>query len=133
MYCPDCKADYWPDQHACPTCGAALKPGFASRPFSDAGEPLPSRRQLGTLGAAGYATVVLVLSVLAFGISDGINGGWLLVLIAATLPWSVISVLFAWPLAHGTVPPELVLLFVVFGGVNGYMLGLSAAAEQVRG
>jgi hypothetical protein len=45
-----------------------------------------------------YLAAVIVLTIRALGYSDG---DWLMVLIVATLPWSLVALPFLWSLMHG--------------------------------
>ena len=96
--------------------------------------PRIDRAEALTLWTAGYTLVVLVLVLLAFDFEGRIRLGWTGVLILATLPWSVVSILFAWALIHGAGLGFFTLVYLTFGAINGHLLGrlfllLAAATE----
>src|SRR5688572_6926872 len=72
---------------------------------------------------AGYSLVVLVLVLLAFDFDGRIRLGWTGVLIIATLPWSVVSIFFAWALIHGAGLEFYSFVYLTFGAINGQLLG----------
>ena len=65
-----------------------------------------------------YLAAVIVLTIRALGYSDS---DWLMVLIAATLPWSLVALLFLWSLIHGASPWLFWLVFVGGGAVNAFL------------
>jgi len=48
-----------------------------------------------------YLLAVVVCISLAFDFAGATNPDWTLVLIGLTLPWSLVSIIFAWGLLHG--------------------------------
>ena len=63
--------------------------------------------------------VAVVLSIsLAFDYAGAINTDWTFVLIVLTLPWSLVSVVFAWSLIHGAGLEFFTVMYLVFAGVN---------------
>jgi hypothetical protein len=48
-----------------------------------------------------YLFAVVACIFLAFDFDGAINTNWTIVLIGLTLPWSLISIVFAWALIHG--------------------------------
>jgi hypothetical protein len=45
-----------------------------------------------------------------------------MVLIALTLPWSIVSVLFAWALIHGAGLEMFTIIYLAFAGINAYIM-----------
>jgi hypothetical protein len=74
-----------------------------------------------------YVLAVLILLVLGFGIDSEVSGLCFLMVIVMTLPWSIVSVLFLWSLAHGAGLGGFSSLYLLFGVINGYLLGRWAA------
>jgi hypothetical protein len=65
-----------------------------------------------------YLLAVVVCVFLAFDFAGAINSNWTLVLIALTLPWSIVSVIFAWALIHGAGLEFFTFMYLVFAGLN---------------
>ena len=65
-----------------------------------------------------YAAAVLFCTVRVVGYADG---DWLLVLVALTLPWSVISLVFIWSLIHGASLWLFWLVFLGGGAANAFL------------
>jgi hypothetical protein len=65
-----------------------------------------------------YLGAVVLSISLAFDYEGAINTEWTLVLIALTLPWSLVSVIFAWSLIHGAGLEFFTVMYLVFAGVN---------------
>jgi quercetin dioxygenase-like cupin family protein len=63
------------------------------------------------------AVVLCAVRVLGYGDND-----WLLPLIALTLPWSLVSVVFLWSLIHGASPGFFGLLYLAGGAANAFLL-----------
>lgn len=59
---------------------------------------------------------------MAFDFTGRINSDWVLVLIGLTLPWSIVSVFFMWSLFHGAGLGFFTVLYLVFGGINTFIL-----------
>jgi hypothetical protein len=64
----------------------------------------------------GAAVVFCAIRVLGYSDSD-----WLLILIALTLPWSLLSVLFIWSLIHGAMLGFFWLLYLGGGAANAFL------------
>ena len=67
---------------------------------------------------AAYFVAIIICIALAFDFAGAINPFWTLVLIGLTLPWSLVSVLFAWALIHGAGLEFFTMLFLIFAGLN---------------
>jgi hypothetical protein len=65
-----------------------------------------------------YGASVLLCTIRALGYADS---DWLLVLIALTLPWSLISVAFFWSLIHGASQWLFWLVYLGGGTVNAVL------------
>ena len=77
---------------------------------------------MGRLEAAAlalYTATVLLCTILVVGFGDG---NWLGALIALTLPWSLITVAFIWPLAHGASLWLFWLVYIGGGAANVFLL-----------
>ena len=66
-----------------------------------------------------YSGAVLVLTIRGLAYSDG---DALLILIALTLPWSLVCVVFLWSLIHGASVWLFWLVFLAGGAVNSFAL-----------
>ena len=66
-----------------------------------------------------YGAAVLFCTVRVVGYTDG---DWLLVLVALTLPWSVISLVFIWSLIHGASLWFFWLVFLTGGAGNAFLV-----------
>jgi hypothetical protein len=64
-----------------------------------------------------YAGAVLLLTIRVLGYSDS---DWLLLLIALTLPWSLVCVVFLWSLIHGASLWLFWLVFLGGGAANAF-------------
>lgn len=69
-----------------------------------------------------YLVCVVICIPLAFDYEGRIDTTWTLVLIVLTLPWSLVSVLFAWALIHGAGLEFFTVLYLVFATVNAIIL-----------
>src|SRR5262245_23977752 len=69
-----------------------------------------------------YFLIVAVCIVLAFDFKGAIDFEWTLVLIAVTVPWSLISVFFAWALIHGAGLEMFTIIYLAFAGINALIL-----------
>lgn len=69
-----------------------------------------------------YLAAVLVCIPLAFDFKGAIDTTWTLVLIVLTLPWSMVSVLFAWALIHGAGLEFFTFMYLAFACVNAFIL-----------
>jgi hypothetical protein len=65
-----------------------------------------------------YLLAVVVCVFLAFDFAGAINFNWTLVLIALTLPWSMVSVIFVWGLIHGAGLEFFTFMYLTFAGLN---------------
>jgi hypothetical protein len=65
-----------------------------------------------------YLLAVIVCILLAFDFAGAINLNWTLVLIALTLPWSILSIPFAWSLIHGAGLDFFTFMYLLFAGIN---------------
>jgi hypothetical protein len=59
---------------------------------------------------------------MAFDFKGAINTTWTLVLILLTLPWSLVSILFAWALIHGAGLELYAIVYLMFGALNARIL-----------
>lgn len=69
-----------------------------------------------------YLLAVIVCVLLAFDFTGRINSEWVLVLIGLTLPWSIVSVFFMWALIHGAGLEFFTVMYLVFAGINAFIL-----------
>ena len=73
-----------------------------------------------------YTTVIIALYLLAvagciffaFDFNGRIDPRWTLILIALTLPWSVVSFMFSWALIHGAGLGCFSVMYLVFAVMN---------------
>ena len=65
-----------------------------------------------------YLSAVVTCIVLAFDFIGRIEFEWTLVLIGLTLPWSLVSVVFAWALIHGAGLEFFTFMYLCFAGIN---------------
>ena len=65
-----------------------------------------------------YLAAVIVCIAKAFDYAGAINFNWTLVVIALTLPWSLVSILFAWALIHGAGLEFFTFLYLAFAAIN---------------
>jgi hypothetical protein len=65
-----------------------------------------------------YMAAVILCTVSVAGYD---NSDWLLVLLALTLPWSVVAVIFVWSLIHGASPVLFWLVFLGGGMANALL------------
>jgi hypothetical protein len=69
-----------------------------------------------------YISGVILCVALAFDFQGAINASWMLALIVLTLPWSIISLLFVWPLIHGAGLEYFTMFYLACAGLNVYAL-----------
>ena len=69
-----------------------------------------------------YAVAVIICLSLAFDFDGRVNGTWTLILFWLTLPWSVVMMVFAWPIFHGARLESFAVLFLGLGGLNAYLM-----------
>ncbi|MDX2044332.1 MAG: hypothetical protein SF097_24195 [Acidobacteriota bacterium] len=65
-----------------------------------------------------YFLLVLICVLLAFDFDGAIDPTWTLVLIAVTLPGSLVSILFAWSLIHGAGLEFFAFVYLASAGFN---------------
>ena len=65
----------------------------------------------------GAAVVLCTIRVVAYA-----DGDWLLVLVALTLPWSLISVVFIWSLVHGASLWFFWFVYLGGGAANAFLV-----------
>jgi len=65
-----------------------------------------------------YLAAVVLLTIRVLGYSDS---DWLVVLIVATLPWSLVAVVFLWSLIHGASLWLFWLAFIGGGAANAFL------------
>jgi hypothetical protein len=65
-----------------------------------------------------YLLAVMVCIFLAFDFAGAINFNWTLVLIALTMPWSIVSIVFTWALIHGAGLEFFTFMYMLFAGLN---------------
>ena len=80
-----------------------------------------SRSKFPLIAIAIYLLAVVVCIFLAFDFDGNTNPLWTLVLIALTLPWSLISIVFAWALLHGAALEFFTFMYLAFAGLNSYI------------
>lgn len=69
-----------------------------------------------------YLLCVAACIALAFDFAGHINLNWTLVLIGLTLPWSLVSIQFAWSLVHGAGLEFFTFMYLFFAGINAAIL-----------
>ena len=70
------------------------------------------------MGIAIYMLAVVVCIFLAFDFEGAIDTLWTGVLILLTLPWSLVSILFAWALIHGAGLEFFAIIYLLFASIN---------------
>ncbi len=65
-----------------------------------------------------YMLAVFVCIFLAFDFEGAINTLWTGALIVLTLPWSLVSILFAWALIHGAGLEFFAVIYLLFASFN---------------
>ncbi len=89
-------------------------------------------RRLPAIVTTHYCLIVLACISLAFDYAGAVNMTWLLVLIVLTLPWSLVSILFAWALIHGAGLGFFTLMYSVFAVINAIILYRITSAFRGR-
>jgi hypothetical protein len=79
------------------------------------------RPKLPLAAMAVYLLAVGACIFLAFDFDGAINTNWTIVLIGITLPWSLISIVFAWALIHGAGLGFFTFMYLAFASLNAYM------------
>jgi hypothetical protein len=74
------------------------------------------------ISAITYILLVIGCIFLAFDFDRAIDMTWTLVLILLTLPWSLISIAFAWALIHGAGLEIFSVLYLAFAGLNLFIV-----------
>ncbi len=82
--------------------------------------PDPVRKKIVWWSAA-YIAVVTGSIVQAFDFAGAHNGFWLIVVLVLTLPRSLLSVHFAWSLAHEAGLGRFVVFYLACAGLNVFM------------
>ena len=75
---------------------------------------------------------VCALIMLAFDFSGSVNGRWTLVLMASTLPLSLVSVLGTWSLIHGASLEVFAVFYFGCGVVNVWAISMLLATLRGR-
>ena len=70
---------------------------------------------------AAYLLAVFLSILKAFNFAGSINSDWTEVVIGLTLPWSLVSVVFAWSLIHGANLEFFASMYMVFAGLNSFI------------
>jgi hypothetical protein len=65
-----------------------------------------------------YFFAVVACIPLAFDFDGAIDTTWTFVLILLTLPFSLVSILFAWSLIHGAGLEFFTFMYLLFAGIN---------------
>src|SRR5262245_35335953 len=68
-----------------------------------------------------YLLAVVACIFLAFDYAGAINFGWTVALIGLTLPWSLVSIVFAWALIHGAGLGFFTFMYLAFAGLNSFI------------
>jgi hypothetical protein len=68
-----------------------------------------------------YLLAVVVCVSFAFDPAGAINLNWTIALIGLTLPWSLISIPFAWALIHGAGLGFFTIMYLAFACLNSYI------------
>ena len=82
----------------------------------------PFKKTGSNVAAVGYFVAVLILIFLAFDFDGDVRLVWLLLLLASTLPWSVVSLLFAWSLFHGAGLETFAVMYAAFAFINAFIV-----------
>ena len=98
--------------------GYALNGGdvYHSLTFMDKSAP-----KLPLVAIAIYLLAVVACIFLAFDFAGATNFNWTLVLIGLTLPWSLVSIVFAWGLLHGAGLEFFAFMYLAFAGLNSFI------------
>lgn len=70
-----------------------------------------------------YMLAVVVSILLSFDYSGRVSD-WIFLLMGLTLPWSIVTVFFMWSLFHGAGLEFFTVMFLLFGGINTFILYL---------
>jgi hypothetical protein len=65
-----------------------------------------------------YCLAVIACIFLTFDYAGDVDMIWLLVLIVLTLPWSAVSFVFMWSLAHGAGLGCFTIMYIAFAIIN---------------
>ncbi|HEX8250251.1 MAG TPA: hypothetical protein VF599_18910 [Pyrinomonadaceae bacterium] len=91
---------------------------------------LPSRTIKCLIFIAIYLIAVIACIYLAFNFKGSINSEWTMVLMALTLPWSIISVVFMWALVHGAGLGFFAVMYFSFAIINSFFIYKLFGAPQ---
>lgn len=79
-----------------------------------------------------YLLAVVICVFLAFDFEGAIDTSWTLALIVLTLPWSLVSILFAWALIHGAGIEFFTFMYLAFAGLNSIIFYWLYSLSQRR-
>ena len=79
-----------------------------------------------------YLVAVFVLVFLAFDFTGRIHFNMLLALIALTLPWSMVSVIFMWALMHGAGLGFFAVMYAAFGFLNAFLINKIFGTGKIK-
>ena len=68
-----------------------------------------------------YLLMVIACILKAFDFAGSINMNWTLALVGMTLPWSLVSIYFAWALIHGAGLEFFTFMYLLFAGINSFI------------
>lgn len=77
-----------------------------------------------------YLLFVVVCIFFAFDFDGRTNDTAWLILMAATLPWSVISMVFAWAIMHGAGLELFAVMYFLFAVVNALLINRIARPKN---
>lgn len=83
---------------------------------------LPSRTKKCLIFIALYLIAVVACIYLAFDFEGSINSEWTMVLFGLTLPWSIVSIMFAWALIHGAGLEFFAVMYFSFALINSVLI-----------
>lgn len=74
------------------------------------------------IAIAMYMIAVIACIFMAFDFAGSIDATWWLALFIITLPWSIVSVLFMWALAHGAGLEMFMVMYLSFAVINSLLI-----------
>ncbi len=77
-----------------------------------------------------YLIIVIYFIFLAFNFKGSINSEWTIGLFLLTLPWSMVSIVFAWALIHGAGLGFFAVMYFVFACLNCVLIELIARSSD---
>ncbi|HEX9959526.1 MAG TPA: hypothetical protein VGB00_01170 [Pyrinomonadaceae bacterium] len=77
-----------------------------------------------------YLIAVITCIYLAFDFEGSIDTTWTLILFIITLPWSMVSIMFAWALIHGAGLEMFVVMFMAFAIINSLLIYMIFGREK---